>query len=105
MKYPVYLPERKNYRSNANNSEKLNAVLDMDEGARYLGEFAIGVNPFILHPMKDTLFDEKIMGSIHLTPGRCYEDAFNGNDSQIHWVWCSFKLKHMAAEKSILMMF
>ena len=69
----------------ANNSEKLNAVLDMDEGARYLGEFAIGVNPFILHPMKDTLFDEKIMGSIHLTPGRCYEDAFNGNDSQIHW--------------------
>lgn len=48
-------------------------------------KFAIGVNPYILHPMKDTLFDEKIMGSIHLTPGRCYEDAFNGNDSKIHW--------------------
>lgn len=69
----------------ANNTEKINAVLDMDEGCRYLGEFAIGVNPYILHPMKDTLFDEKIMGSIHLTPGRCYEDAFNGNDSKIHW--------------------
>ena len=69
----------------ANNTEKLNAVLDMDEGCRYLGEFAIGVNPYILNPMKDTLFDEKIMGSIHLTPGRCYEDAFNGNDSKIHW--------------------
>lgn len=69
----------------ANNTEKLNAVLDTDAGSRYLGEFAIGVNPYILHPMKDTLFDEKIMGSIHLTPGRCYEDAFNGNDSQIHW--------------------
>ncbi len=69
----------------ANNTEKINAVLDMDEGCRYLGEFAIGVNPYILNPMKDTLFDEKIMGSIHLTPGRCYEDAFNGNDSKIHW--------------------
>ncbi len=69
----------------ANNTEKINAVLDMDEGCRYLGEFAIGVNPYILNPMKDTLFDEKIMGSIHLTPGRCYEDAFNGNESKIHW--------------------
>ena len=70
----------------ANNTEKLNAVLDMDEGCRYVGEFAIGVNPYILHPMKDTLFDEKIMGSIHLTPGRCYEDADNGNnDSKLHW--------------------
>lgn len=69
----------------ANNTEKINDVLNMDEGCRYLGEFAIGVNPYILNPMKDTLFDEKIMGSIHLTPGRCYEDADNGNDSQIHW--------------------
>lgn len=69
----------------ANNTEKINAVLDMDEGCRYIGEFAIGVNPYILHPMKDTLFDEKIMGSIHLTPGRCYEDADNGNDSKLHW--------------------
>lgn len=69
----------------ANDSEKINDVLNMDEGSRYLGEFAIGVNPYILNPMKDTLFDEKIMGSIHLTPGRCYEDAFNGNDSKIHW--------------------
>jgi aminopeptidase len=70
----------------ANNTEKLNTVLDMDEGCRYVGEFAIGVNPYILHPMKDTLFDEKIMGSIHLTPGRCYEDADNGNnDSKLHW--------------------
>jgi aminopeptidase len=35
--------------------------------------------------MKDTLFDEKISGSIHLTPGQSYEDAPNGNDSAIHW--------------------
>jgi aminopeptidase len=67
------------------NEEKLNRILDTDEGARYIGEFAIGVNPFILHPMKDTLFDEKIAGSFHLTPGQCYDEAPNGNDSAIHW--------------------
>jgi len=65
--------------------DKLNKVLDTDENARYVGEFAIGVNPFVLHPMKDTLFDEKIRGSIHLTPGCCYDEAPNGNVSAIHW--------------------
>jgi aminopeptidase len=65
--------------------DKLNKILDTDEGARYVGEFAIGVNPFILHPMKDTLFDEKIAGSIHFTPGQCYDEAYNGNQSAIHW--------------------
>jgi len=64
---------------------KLNKILDIDEGARYVGEFAVGVNPFILHPMKDTLFDEKIAGSIHFTPGQCYDEASNGNQSSIHW--------------------
>jgi aminopeptidase len=66
-------------------TDKLNEVLDSDEGARYTGEFAIGVNPFINRPMKDILFDEKIAGSIHLTPGRCYDEADNGNNSEIHW--------------------
>ncbi|MFH2037555.1 MAG: aminopeptidase [Candidatus Zixiibacteriota bacterium] len=65
--------------------DKLNKVLDTDENARYIGEFAIGVNPFVLHPMKDTLFDEKIRGSFHLTPGCCYDEAPNGNKSAIHW--------------------
>lgn len=69
----------------ANDTVKINEVLDIDEGARYIGEFAIGVNPYILKPMKDTLFDEKIMGSIHLTPGNCYDEAYNGNKSDIHW--------------------
>lgn len=69
----------------ANNTKRINELLDTDEGARYFGEFAIGVNPYILYPMKDTLFDEKICGSFHLTPGRCYEDAPNGNDSAVHW--------------------
>jgi aminopeptidase len=67
------------------NADKLNKILDTDAGSRYVGEFAVGVNPFILYPMKDTLFDEKIAGSIHFTPGQCYDEAFNGNQSSIHW--------------------
>lgn len=69
----------------ANDTERINTFLDSDEGARFFGEFAIGVNPYILEPMKDILFDEKICGSFHLTPGEAYEDADNGNRSQIHW--------------------
>ncbi len=71
--------------ASSNNSERINKVLDTDEGARYIGEFAIGVNPHITTPMNDTLFDEKIMGSFHFTPGNCYEDADNGNKSTLHW--------------------
>ncbi len=69
----------------ANNTEKLNEILNTDEGSRFIGEFAIGVNPYILKPMKDTLFDEKIAGSIHITPGQAYKLADNGNRSAIHW--------------------
>jgi aminopeptidase len=69
----------------ANNTARLNAILDTDVGARYVGEFAIGFNPYIDFPMKDTLFDEKIRGSLHFTPGRCYDQASNGNQSAIHW--------------------
>lgn len=69
----------------ANNTEKINKIFDTDEGARYVGEFAVGVNPYILDPMKDTLFDEKIAGSIHFTPGSSYDDCFNGNKSAVHW--------------------
>ncbi len=68
-----------------NDEDKLNKTLDTDENARYIGEFAIGVNPMIKEPMKDTLFDEKIGGSFHLTPGCCYDEAPNGNRSAIHW--------------------
>jgi len=69
----------------ANDPKKINEVFDTDEGARYVGEFAIGVNPFIQNPMKDILFDEKIDGSFHFTPGQAYDEAFNGNKSSIHW--------------------
>lgn len=72
-------------KATANDTARINELLDTDEGARYFGEFAIGVNPFVRQPMKDTLFDEKIDGSFHLTPGACYEDAPNGNHSSQHW--------------------
>jgi aminopeptidase len=69
----------------ADQNEKSNEIFDTDEGARYIGEFAIGVNPYILEPMGDILFDEKIAGSLHFTPGKAYEEADNGNRSSIHW--------------------
>jgi aminopeptidase len=68
------------------NSEKLNMILDTDDGARHIGEFAIGVNPIIMEPIGDILFDEKISGSFHFTPGKAYEnEADNSNRSAIHW--------------------
>ena len=69
----------------SNQTEKLNKILDSDAGARYLGEFSLGFNPYVLQPMRDILFDEKIAGSFHLTPGQAYEEADNGNRSQVHW--------------------
>lgn len=65
--------------------KKLNEILDTDEGARHFGEFALGLNPYITTPMLDTLFDEKIGGSFHLTPGQAYEKTDNGNKSAVHW--------------------
>lgn len=72
-------------KATANYERKLNEILDIDEGARYLGEFSFGVSPVITRPTGDGGIDEKLAGSIHLTPGACYEDASNGNHSQIHW--------------------
>lgn len=66
-------------------NDSLNKIFDTDEGARYVGEFSLGLNPLILHPIGDILYDEKIIGSIHFTPGAAYEDAFNGNKSSVHW--------------------
>lgn len=65
--------------------KRLNEILDTDAGARYVGEFALGFNPYILNPMCDILFDEKIAGSLHFTPGQAYEVADNGNRSAVHW--------------------
>ena len=69
----------------ANHTKALNEILDTDAGARFIGEFSLGFNPHILHPMRDILFDEKIAGSFHFTPGQAYEVAGNGNKSAVHW--------------------
>jgi aminopeptidase len=69
----------------ANNTKRLNEILDTDAGARYVGEFSLGLHPHILNPMCDILFDEKIAGSLHFTPGQAYEIADNGNRSAVHW--------------------
>jgi aminopeptidase len=77
--------EGKIINATANDTQRINKVFDTDDGARYIGEFAIGINPYIIKPMKDTLFDEKIMGSFHFTPGNSYDECDNGNKSAIHW--------------------
>ncbi len=69
----------------SNQTQKLNKILDSDAGARYIGEFSLGFNPYVLEPMRDILFDEKIAGSFHFTPGQAYEEADNTNRSQVHW--------------------
>jgi len=77
--------EGKIVEAKSNNTKRLNEILDTDPGARYTGEFSLGFNPYILNPMCDILFDEKIAGSLHLTPGQAYEDCDNGNRSAVHW--------------------
>jgi len=69
----------------SNNNAKLKEIFETDEGARYVGEFSLGFNPMIKEPMGDILFDEKIAGSIHFTPGCSYDECPNGNKSKIHW--------------------
>jgi aminopeptidase len=71
--------------ASSNETGKLNKILDSDAGARYVGEFSLGFNPRVFQPMRDILFDEKIAGSFHFTPGQAYEEADNGNRSQVHW--------------------
>jgi len=83
----VYLEfkDGKVVEARSNNTRRLNQILDTDPGARYTGEFSLGFNPYILNPMCDILFDEKIAGSLHLTPGQAYVDCDNGNRSAVHW--------------------
>jgi aminopeptidase len=71
--------------ASSNETKRLNKILDSDAGARYIGEFSLGFNPRVFQPMRDILFDEKIAGSFHFTPGQAYEEADNGNRSQVHW--------------------
>lgn len=81
----LVIKDGKIIEATSNHSDALNKVLDTDEGARYFGEFSFGINPYIIKPTGDILFDEKISGSIHFTPGASYDDAYNGNKSAVHW--------------------
>ena len=72
-------------KATSSDTKRLNEILDTDAGARYVGEFSLGFNPYIQDPMCDILFDEKIAGSLHLTPGQAYEVCDNGNRSAVHW--------------------
>jgi aminopeptidase len=72
-------------KATSNNTKRLNEILDIDAGARYVGEFSLGFNPYVQSPMCDILFDEKIAGSLHFTPGQAYEECDNGNRSAVHW--------------------
>ena len=72
-------------KAESNNNEKIEEIFNTDDGARYVGEFSLGFNPMIKEPMGDILYDEKIAGSIHFTPGCCYDECDNGNKSNIHW--------------------
>ena len=66
-------------------NEALNEIFDTDSGSRYVGEFSLGFNPMVKEAIGDILYDEKIMGSLHFTPGTCYADCDNGNKSSVHW--------------------
>ncbi|MGI6153966.1 MAG: aminopeptidase [Christensenellaceae bacterium] len=79
----------------ANDTARINKIFDTDEGARYVGEFSLGVNPYITRSMGDILFDEKIAGSLHFTPGSAYDDAYNGNESAVHWDLVLVQTKEM----------
>jgi aminopeptidase len=71
--------------ADGNDPDRINKILDTDEGARYIGEFAFGVNPEITRPITNIIYDEKMVGSIHFTPGNCYKKSDNGNVSALHW--------------------
>lgn len=79
------LKKGKIIKATSNRDPEMNQILNIDEGSRFIGEFAIGINPYILEPMDDILFDEKISGSLHLALGLAYDEADNGNRSSIHW--------------------
>ncbi len=86
-------------KATANDTERINAVFDTDEGARNVGEFALGCNPEITFPMDNTLFDEKIAGSFHFTPGMAYDDCYNGNKSAVHWTSSAYRPRNTAAAR------
>ena len=90
-------------RCESGDAAALEAIFDTDEGARYIGEFAMGTNPFVDRVVGDILFDEKAAGSFHFTPGNSYEGCGNGNKSGIHWTWFTVCRASTAGQRSGLM--
>ncbi len=73
-----------NYRA-SRNEEFLEKMLNMDDGAKYVGEAAIGTNYSITKFTKNTLFDEKIGGTCHFAVGKAYPETGSKNESGLHW--------------------
>ena len=67
------------------NEEYLKQMINVDKGAKYLGEFGVGMNYNITKFVKQILFDEKIGGTIHLALGMAYKEGGGKNESAIHW--------------------
>lgn len=86
-------------KATSNKEKEINEILNTDEGARYIGEFALGLNPYVERPIGDTLFDEKIKGSFHFTPGDALEESDNGNRSAIHWDIVNIQTKEYGGGK------
>jgi len=67
------------------NENFLKEMLATDKNSSYVGELGIGCNPKVTKFTKDLLFDEKIIGTIHLALGMAYKENGGGNDSSVHW--------------------
>ena len=81
----LHFKDGKIIKESSNHNKELTNIFNMDEGARYIGEFSFGLNPLVNKCFNNILYDEKISGSIHLTPGSAYDECFNGNKSALHW--------------------
>lgn len=82
----VWFEKGRVVRATADKGEDfLQQTLDIDAGARYVGEFAIGTNRGITRSTGNTLFDEKINGSFHMALGAGMPETGSRNESAIHW--------------------
>lgn len=82
----IEFKDGKAVKATAAKGEKyLNAMLDMDKGARYIGELAIGTNFGIRDFTRNILFDEKIGGTVHMALGKAYPETGGKNESGLHW--------------------
>jgi len=85
------------------NQDYLLEMIDSDPGARYLGEFAFGLNYGITRFTRSILFDEKIGGTMHVALGAGYPETGSGNQSAIHWdMICDMRGGEIVADGSLI---